>query len=113
MSLDGGLEELLEFLPSLASRDSNSASRSRSSASSRSKTAHRGQPVVARSVMATPSYPNRLKLTKINSETVNGYWFWLNGYPRRRLCSCTCRRWQVDCWDDVVLTSSVAVFGEL
>jgi hypothetical protein len=69
MSLDGGWEELLEFFPSFASR-------SRNSASSRSKAAHRGQPVVvARSIIATPTYPNHLTLTKITLETVNGYRF--------------------------------------
>ena len=66
MSLDGGLEELLEFFSSLARR-------LRSSASSRSKAAHRKQSVVARSIMATPSYPNPSTITKITSRTVNGY----------------------------------------
>ena len=67
MSLEGGLEELVEFFSSLASR-------SRNSANSRSKTAHRGQPVVvARSVIATQTYPNTRHSTKINSKTVNGY----------------------------------------
>jgi hypothetical protein len=52
----------------LVSRASNSASRSRSFATSRSKAAHRGQLVVARSVMATPGYSNSFKFTKINSK---------------------------------------------
>ena len=67
MSLDGGLEELLEFFSSRASRASNSAIL----ASSTAQLAHRG--VVARSSIATPNYPNRLPLPKITLETVNGY----------------------------------------
>jgi hypothetical protein len=67
MSLDGGLEELLEFFSSRARRASNSAIR----ASSTTQLAH--QDVVARSSIATPNYPNHLLFTKISLETVNGY----------------------------------------
>jgi hypothetical protein len=37
--------------------------------------------------MATPSYPNHLKLTKINSETVNGYDGWASAAaaPERQM----------------------------
>lgn len=67
MSLDGGLDELLEFFSNLANRASNSVIL----ASSTAQLEHRD--VVARSSIATPNYPNHLTPTKITLETVNGY----------------------------------------